>query len=411
MHTIIALSLILCSTAYAEEHVIDDQLGSPWFETTGDDWATWSTNGHGYDSSDTSYHYTSSTVGGDDRRGTATWQAELIQAGTWRIEIWFRRTENRTSDADHVVTDGLGAQTWHVVDQTGDGPSGWVSLGEYWCDSGFGGCTLTLDGTDDDGSDEANAARFTLVSESDPCDEDPGPGSHATDFYPSSASGSDWESASNATGEADGNEAHSPNVDDGEVLRATSFDVCDPSGDETIDSVTLGVKARTQYDSGTYALQLLLDANGSASSVFTGTSATWHEVDVTGDQAWTWSSLSAVTAQVSLYDHPGGGRDSDAWVDGFRLRVGYTTAADGDDPVDTGDPPDDPPDDTGEAPEDSGGSQGQDNDPPGDHEPYDPMVFNTGCEGCGGGTAPVGLAWLGLALISARRRRRHRPRE
>ncbi len=412
-----ALLLAILATspiALAEEHVIDDQDGSPWFETTGDDWATWGTNGYGFDGSDSSYHYTSHTVGGDDRRGTATWQAELGQAGSWRIEIWFRRTENRTTDADHVVTDGLGAQTWLVVDQTGEGASGWVSLGEYWCDAGFGGCSLTLDGTDDDSSDEANAARFTLVAadddppDTDPCDQAYDAGSHSLDFQAGSASGSDWESASAATGPADGSEAHSPNVDEGEVLRASGFDVCDPVGEETIDSVVLGVKARTQYDSGTYALQLLLDGGGSASTVFTGTSSTWHEVDLGGDQAWTWASLEGLTGRVSLFDHPGGARDSDAWVDAFRLRVGFTTQPDLP-PEDTGEPSDEPSADTGEETGDGiaqGDTGGPDDDsPPGEQQPYDPTLDEAGCAGCSGGAAPLGWAWAGLLLVGARRRR------
>jgi hypothetical protein len=223
---LLALLTLTPRLALAEEHIVDDQHGAPGFTTTGDDWTTWGTNGYGYDGSDSSYHYLSHTVGGDDRRGTATWQAELGQAGTWRIETWFRRTENRTTDADHLVTDGLGSQTWIVIDQTGDGASGWVSLGEYWCDAGFGGCAVTLDGTDDDGSDEANAVRFTLVSaddgppETDPCEGEAQPGPHRLDFFAGTASGTDWESASLATGEADGQEAHSPNVDSGELLRA-----------------------------------------------------------------------------------------------------------------------------------------------------------------------------------------------
>ena len=88
----------------------------------------------------------------------------------------------------------LGVQP-HEGDQEGEGASGWVSLGEYWCEDGFGGCVVTLDGTDDDESDEANAMRFTLVStddtptETDPCDETSQPGTHTVDFFASSASG------------------------------------------------------------------------------------------------------------------------------------------------------------------------------------------------------------------------------
>lgn len=421
MLTALLLALLLPCPAFAEQHIVDDEDGAPGFSTTGDDWATWGMSGAGYDGGDTSYHYLSHTVGGDDRRGTATWQAELAQAGTWRIETWFRRTENRTSDADHVVTDGLGARTWLVVDQTGDGASGWVSLGEYWCDAGFGGCSVTLDGTDDDASDEANAVRFTLVAadddppDTDPCDGDPVPGAHSMDFYAGSASGTDWESASAATGAADGLEAHSPNVDSGEILRGSAFGICDPAGEETIDRVVLAVKARTQYDSGTYALELALDAGGAASVVFSGTTAAWHEVDITGDRAWTWSALEGLSAQVSLHDHPGGARDSDAWVDCFRLRVDYTTAESaapedtGSAPRDTGSPHDDtgmPTDDSGDPsldrPEDSGWQEA-----PGVPWPYDPDGASPGCAGCAAARGrSMGLLalWM-LGLVPALRRR------
>ncbi len=414
LFALFALVLTHAGVAHAEEHIVDDQHGSPWFTTTGDDWTTWGTNGYGYDSGDSSYHYLSHTLGGDDRRGTATWETELSQAGTWRIETWFRRTENRTSDADHVVTDGLGSQTWLVIDQRGEGASDWVSLGEYWCDAGWGGCSVTLDGTDDDGSDEANAVRFTLVSadddppDTDPCDDEAEPGSHSIDFFAGSASGSDWSSASYATGEADGNEAHSPNVDSGEVLRATGFGICDPAGDETIDSVVLAVKARTQYDSGTYALDLRLDAGGAASTVFTGTSSTWHQVDVSGDQAWTWASLEGLTAQVSLHDHPGGERDSDAWVDAFRLRVAYTTAADEPPEDDTGDS-DDPPDDEDPGQDDTGEHTIDDTGRPERPEREDDkLVVSSGCDTSTVTTAVLGwlmgLFWAALSLLTGWRR-------
>ncbi len=412
-HALLFISLLTPLSAIAEEHIVDDQDGAPGFTTTGDDWATWGMSGYGYDGGDSSYHYLSHTVGGDDRRGTATWEAELRQAGTWRIETWFRRTENRTSDADHVVTDGLGIRTWLVVDQTGDGASGWVSLGEYWCDAGFGGCSVTLDGTDDDGSDEANAVRFTLVAaddtppDTDACDDAPEPGSHTVDFYAGSASGTDWESASYATGEADGAEAHSANVDSGEILRASAFGVCDPEGEETIDSVLLGVRARTQYDSGTYALELRLDASGAASTVFTGTSSAWHELDISGDQAWSWATLEGLTARVSLHDHPGGARDSDAWVDAFRLRVAYTTAAVEEEPPEDTDSPTDPEDSGPPDLDDSEAPAGDTGRPERPARQDDAVVDSSGCAGCAtGGAVAVPWTWALLGLLGLRRRRR-----
>ncbi len=337
-----ALVALLCAAHAYDPIIVDDEDGSPTFTTTGDDWTTWSTNGEGYDSSDTDYHYLSHTVGGSDRRGTATWTPELPVAGTWLIETWFRRTENRTDDADHVVYDGYGAATSMSIDQQGSGGSGWLSLGEYYCEAGSGGCYVVLDGTDDDESDEANAMRFTLIAEGEvepepeeDCSEDPGPGTHQITFYAAdvtaSSSGDDWESVSYAEGDPDGLEAHSPNVDSGEYLRAASWDICDPVGDEVIDRVEIGVLGRLQYDSGTYALTMAFDAGGAATT-WSHTSSAWTTLDITGDRgSWAWSDLASLPAQVTLHDHPGGQRDSDAWVDAFSITVTYTTADSGDD--------------------------------------------------------------------------------
>jgi hypothetical protein len=276
---------------------------------------------------------------------------------------------------------------------------------------------VTLDGTDDDQSDEANAVRFTLVSadegppETDPCEGEAEPGSHTLDFYAGSASGSDWESASLAVGPADGQEAHSPNVDSGEILRASGFGVCDPPGDQSIDRVLLAVKARTQYDSGTYALELQLDADGAASTVFTGTTARWHELDISGDQAWSWAALAGLAAQVSLHDHPGGARDSDAWVDAFRLRVAFTTAGEEEPPEEDSGGEDEPPDDDDPGTVDSAAPSVDDSGRPwpgpGEAVEAEPSA---GCRTPGVGA----LAWLGGAawflLIPLRGRRRERPR-
>ena len=408
----LALALLLPSSTLAQEVIVDDQDGSPAFTTTGDDWTTWGTNGYGYDGGDTSYHYLSHTLGGDDRRGTATWSPTLSTAGTWRVETWFRRTENRTSDADHYVTDGLGSTSWQVIDQTGEGSSGWLSLGEYYCEAGFGGGTVTLDGTDDDGSDEANAMRFVLVEggdppETDPCDEDPGPGSHTMELYATTASGSGWSDTGNATGSSNGAEAHSENVDDGEILMAGGWAACDPEGEESIDTVELAVEARTQYESGTYALDLRLDANGDSWSSFTGTSSSWHSLDVSSDHStWDWATVAALQARLSLHDHPGGARDSDAWVDAFRLRVGYTVSGSDPPPDDSGTGPDDPDTGSGAQPDDTAGDpDGHDSgrrDPPGDLVPNAPTGDGCSCAASPAMTAPLLL----LLLVGTSRRGR-----
>ena len=102
---LLGLAILVHGPAFADEYIVDDQDGAPGFVTTGDDWDTWGSAGHGFDGSDSSFHYLTHTLGGSDRRGTATWQPTLSQAGTWQIDTWFRRTTNRTRDANHVIID------------------------------------------------------------------------------------------------------------------------------------------------------------------------------------------------------------------------------------------------------------------------------------------------------------------
>lgn len=386
------------------EVVVDDQHGEPAFSTTGDDWTTWGTNGYGYDGNDSSYHYLSHTLGGDDRRGTATWSPTLPESGTYRIETWFRRTGNRTADADHFIHDAYGGETHIVVDQTGDGASGWLDLGEYGCEAGFGGCIVVLDGTDDDESDEANAMRFVLVDSEPPppppeCDQEFAAGQQHELVWPAlSASGSGWEDEHLSAGEPDGAEAHSPNVDEGEFLAAGGWDICDPAGDETFDWVRLEVLSRMQYESGEYALILALDGGGAAQTTYSHEAQDWDMVDVTGDrEEWSWTAVEVAKAYVTLHDHPGGARDSDAWVDAFRVRVGFTTLDPPADDDDTGGDDDDDTVDPGD--DDTAGDPGPG---PGNHDPA--WENDCSCSAAGGPTTGV-AAMAALALFVATGRR------
>ena len=362
------LVLAWSAPAAAQTIIIDDSDGPPTFTLTGNDWTTWGMLGYGYDGGDVDYHYLSHTVGGSDRVGTATWTPDIPTAGTWQISTWFRMTENRTDDADHFIYDGLGGSTHISLDQQGEGASGWVDLGQHWCAQGVGGCYVVLDGTDDNQSDEANAVQFVLITPEDPpepepvpgCDEFAGVGPHSQESYAGGTSAVDWESPGLATGAPDGQEAHTPNVDAGEYLHANGWTLCDPIGEETIDAVTIEVLARTQYASGVYALDLLLHGGGAAQSVFTGTSLSWHGVDVTGDLgSWTWADANALTGQLQLSSHPGGERDSDAWVDAWRVVVDYTTTAGPDDGGDD----DDAADDDDVAPDDDDVADDDDDEP------------------------------------------------
>lgn len=326
------------------DHIIDDEHGAPQFVLTGDDWGTWGILGCGYGGADSSFHYLTKTIGGPDKKGTASWIPDLPVGGMYEIRTWWRKTGNRTTDADHFIHDGAGEVAHVVIDQKGDmdtNPSadcksGWVSLGIYFCKAGVGGCKVVLDGTDDDHSDEANAVRFTLkeCTEAPPppppppsCDY-PGPGQHEASVYASAVTGSGWESVGAAKGEADGAEAHSPNVDKGEELVATFPEMCDPAGEETIDLVEVGVKLRTQYDSGKYDVLLRFHAGGPAQVITHHTQSKWDLLNVTADQpAWTWPLVNELVATLELHEHPGGAKDADVWVDAFSVRVQFTTTS------------------------------------------------------------------------------------
>jgi MYXO-CTERM domain-containing protein len=312
--------------------IVDDQDGAPGFTLTGDDWTTWSTLGLGYASSDTSFHYLSSTVGGSDRRGTATWTPELPCAGTYQVSTWFRMTGNRTHDADHFVYDGNGVSTHFIIDQYGDGASGWIDLGTHYCGVGLGGCTVVLDGTDDDESDEANAMRFSLVEcEGDPDDNVPAcpdhsePGVHTVTRHAGTAwTSGGWSDPQLAEGAADGQTASSPNLDSGEDLYGNNWGFCNPPGEETILKVQVGSLGQTQYDSGNYDVLVKLSAGGTSSTSWHHTDLLWDDVDVTADSsAWGWFAINLMSAQVGLDSHPGGANDADVWVDALRVEVTY----------------------------------------------------------------------------------------
>ncbi|NOZ01534.1 MAG: cellulase family glycosylhydrolase, partial [Deltaproteobacteria bacterium] len=329
------------------DHIIDDQDKAPQFTMTGDDWATWGTAGCGFDGGDTSYHYLSKTVGGDDKKGKAFWKPDLPVSGTYEISTWWRKTANRTTDADHYIHDGTGGVTHLVIDQKGDAQpegstipfdcfSGWYSLGEYFCAAGVAGCYVELDGTDDNQSDEANAMRFTLKECSggpvdpppDPvqtCDF-PGEGSHTVKVYADKITANGWENTAQAEGEPDGQDAHSPNVETGEFLTADFTDLCDPDGVDTIDKVMVGVLLRTQYESGKYDVILKFHAGGNAVLTTHHTQLEWDHLDITGDKpSWTWKDVAGIKATLELDYHPQGKIDSDVWVDAFYLEVTYTT--------------------------------------------------------------------------------------
>jgi len=133
----------------------------PGYAETGMSWVSydWSSSINGQ------YRYLSHLGHTVERKGTATWQLSIPTSGTYRVDIHYRPTDNRTVDADFNVYDGKGIIHHHSIDQTYNGPLssiGWLTLGKYDWSAGQT-AKIVLDGTDDDLSDEADAVRFVLV--------------------------------------------------------------------------------------------------------------------------------------------------------------------------------------------------------------------------------------------------------
>ena len=159
-----------------------------------------------------------------------------------------------------------------------------------------------------------------------------------TRFAALSSSSGDWEDIANARGAADGAAAHTPNLDAGDVLYAGAWGFCHETGIEEILKVELSVYGRTQYDSGTYDVLVKLSGGGGQSVNWHHTGWAWSTVDLTSDRGhWSWDDVENIIAAISLHSHPNGARDSDVWIDAFRLTV--TTGNCGEDCGTDGDVP------------------------------------------------------------------------
>ena len=311
--------------------------GQKGYSETGDSWATWGSSGQAIGAD---YRYLSKYAGAPGAKGKATWKPDVPVAGQYRVQATFRATENRTSDADYYVIGADGAKSHTVVDQR-DGAQNGASHGPVYADLGVhpfapGQGHVLLDGTDDSGSDEADAVVLELIScegvvEPPPGQCTPGEGSGpgvAVGFAASVPAATGWETTSNATGAPDGSHAFNPNLESGEALVAKGFAVCAPEGSAAaITSVKVGVRTKVQYASGKYAVVLGFSSAGQ-SATFAHEALGWDEVDVTVTKAaWTFDDVAALTAKLSLHEHPGGAIDSDVWVDAFRVTVGYSACA------------------------------------------------------------------------------------
>ncbi len=107
------------------------------------------------------------------RKGWAVWQWDVATSGKYKVEVFYRPTENRSPDADYFIltlkglgiVDDMEVIGNRVINQTEHGPlhtQGWVTLGQYEYQRGTT-AAVGLWAHDDHYSDEADAARWTLV--------------------------------------------------------------------------------------------------------------------------------------------------------------------------------------------------------------------------------------------------------
>lgn len=164
--TATALGLLVTGTGMAAgpvnwSKVVDH--GSQGYLESGGPWRTYISPQANYGS----YRYLSHWHRGVPRKGTATWLTEIPYSGTYRVSVSFRRTENRSPDADYAVMVGGKIIRWFSVDQHGDLALIWKDLGVYEYKKGqIAG--VFLDGRDDNWSDCADATKWELVELADP---------------------------------------------------------------------------------------------------------------------------------------------------------------------------------------------------------------------------------------------------
>lgn len=138
------------------EKVVD--YGDAGYKETGDAWADYKyPASHGG-----SYRYLSHKERGLKRSGTATWTITIPYTGMYEVSTSWRPSENRTNDADYLVTKSDGGQEKYTFSQRGTGGSHRQVFRNFWYAQGQV-VSVTLDGTDDNQSDCADAAYWKLV--------------------------------------------------------------------------------------------------------------------------------------------------------------------------------------------------------------------------------------------------------
>lgn len=136
--------------------VID--YGQAGYSETGNAWRTYPAFGH-----NGSYRYLSHYNYTRTRKGTATWATEIPASGIYRVSVSYRRTENRSPDADYYVTNSEGGENHYSFNQMGPNETYMWKLSGLFHYSKGQKVRVFLDGTDDTYSDCADAASWELV--------------------------------------------------------------------------------------------------------------------------------------------------------------------------------------------------------------------------------------------------------
>jgi len=129
--------------------------GDDGYEETGTAWVSYPFS----PANNQEYRYLSHGGTNQPRKGKAIWSITIPDSGKYELTVSFRKTENRTKAADYYFTDGNGPNYHKTYSQNGDGTMAWVTIGTFYWKKGDTS-TITLDGTDSNDSDEADAMKW-----------------------------------------------------------------------------------------------------------------------------------------------------------------------------------------------------------------------------------------------------------